>query len=118
MRQLLFNLQQVPEDEAEEVRLLLRENNIAFYETQAGRWRIGLAALWLPDGSQKAKAEKLLEDYQQQRYQNAGEQRALLQEKGFVIAFIENLYAQPVKVIAAIAGIALVLGFSVLPFIL
>ena len=59
MRSLLFNLQNVPEDEAEEVRALLHENEIRFYETQSGRWRIGLAGIWLPDGNQKLEAQSL-----------------------------------------------------------
>ena len=40
MTTLLLNLRQVPDDEAEEVRALLNEHRIAFYETTPSLWGI------------------------------------------------------------------------------
>jgi len=117
MRTLLFNLQQVDEDEANEVRQLLHDNGIRFYETEAGRWRIGLAAIWLPDHSQKEEAECLLEDYQQQRYSDFAQQREALKQQSLLAGMQERFYSQPMKFVAAISGIALVLSISILPFI-
>lgn len=118
MRQLLFNLQNVPEDEAEDIRQILYDNSIVFYETQAGRWRIGLAGIWLPDGSQKAEAQALIEQYQASRYEEAAYARDQLREQGLLNAFVQNLYMEPLKVSAALLGIAVVLAISILPFVL
>ena len=116
-RHLLVNLQQVPEDEAEAIRELLYKNDIRFYETQAGRWRIGLAGIWLPDTSQKQQAEQLVDQYQQQRYRDAQIEREHLQQLGLLQSMLEQFYKEPVKVSAAILGIVAVLSISILPFI-
>ena len=38
MATLLFRLRHVPDDEADDVRALLEENGIDFYETTPGNW--------------------------------------------------------------------------------
>lgn len=118
MRQLLFNLQNVPEDEADDIRQILNDNRIVFYETQAGRWRIGLAAIWLPDKTQREEAEALIMQYQASRYEAAAYERDQLSEQGLLNAFIQNLYMEPLKVSAALLGIVVVLAISILPFII
>lgn len=118
MRHLLFKLQNVPEDEAEDIRQILHENSIAFYETQAGRWRIGLAGIWLPDGAQKAEAQALIDQYQARRYETAAYDRDQLSEQGLFNAFVQNLYMEPLRVSTALLGIVVVLAISILPFIL
>ena len=67
MATLLFSLRGVPEDEAYEVRELLTEHEINFYETSAGNWGVSMPALWLRDNSELEKARQLLDEYQQQR---------------------------------------------------
>jgi hypothetical protein len=64
---LLFSLRGVPEDEAYEVRELLTEHEINFYETSAGNWGMSMPALWLRNEVEFAKARQLLDDYQRQR---------------------------------------------------
>ena len=68
MTLLLFNLRGVPEDEADEVRELLTEQDIDFYETSAGNWGMSMPALWLRDVADLEKARQLLNAYQQQRF--------------------------------------------------
>jgi hypothetical protein len=68
MSTLLFSLRGVPDDEADEVRELLVEHNINFYETPAGNWGVSMPALWLKDDSDLANAQILLNIYQQQRF--------------------------------------------------
>ncbi len=90
MPELLFKLRNVPGDEAEEVRVLLTENKIDFYETSAGNWGISMPALWLKTDVQLPQAKRLLDEYQQQRVQrvraeyqqqkSTGQQRTLLDE--------------------------------------
>lgn len=65
---LLFSLRGVPEDEAHEVRALLTEQQIDFYETSAGNWGVSMPALWLRNDAELEKARQLLNAYQEQRY--------------------------------------------------
>ncbi len=68
----LFRLRHVPEDELEEIRALLLEHDVAFYETTAGGWGISEAAIWLHDPEQLESAKALLERYQQERSHGRG----------------------------------------------
>ncbi len=116
MPTLLFKLRHVPDDEAEEVRELLKNHHIDFYETNAGTWGISLPALWLHHDTQLEEAKYLIHDYQQARAQHAqssyqkqcqsGEQRTILtliQESpmkffGYVFAITFVLYLLTVPV--------------------
>lgn len=69
MPELLFKLRNVPDDEAEEVRSLLTQHNIDFYETSAGNWGVSMPALWLKTNQQLQDAKQLLQDYQTARVQ-------------------------------------------------
>ena len=109
---LLFKLRHVPDDEAEEVRGLLEENNIAFYETSAGNWRVSMPALWLKDESQLALAQKLLSDYQQQRYQLARENYEILKSRGENKSMWDNFSENPAKVTLYLGLLTLVLYVS------
>jgi len=64
---LLFRLNDVPADEAHDVRELLAAEGIAFYETSAGNWGVSVAAIWLYEDDDFVRARQLLDDYQQQR---------------------------------------------------
>ena len=70
---LLFNLRDVPEDEAFEVRDLLSHHEIDFYETNAGNWGMSLAAMCLHNDTQLLEAQKLLATYEQYRYNSQRE---------------------------------------------
>jgi hypothetical protein len=91
---LLFSLRGVPEDEACEVRELLTEHQIDFYETAAGNWGISMPALWLRDHSELEKARQLLNAYQQQRFATQREIYLQLKQTGrhktLLKAFIEK----------------------------
>ena len=71
MTTLLFNLRGVPEDEADEVRELLTEQDIDFYETSEGNWGMSMPALWLRNDADLEKARSILDKYQQQRFLTA-----------------------------------------------
>ena len=117
MRHLLFNLQGVPDDEADDVRTLLIEHEIAFYETQAGRWRIGLAGIWLPNDLQKSEALSILEGYQHNRFESLEEDRRLLRELGIFQGMLQQFYVQPFRFVGSIVAISVVLMISILPFV-
>ena len=69
MALLLFRLRNVPDDEADEVRHLLNENSIEFYETSAGNWGISMPAIWLRNDDDYDLAFSLLHQYQLSRSQ-------------------------------------------------
>lgn len=117
MGQLLFKLHQVPEDEAVEVRQLLDEHGFRTYETQAGFWGLGVAAIWLADGEDLSRARAVLDDYQARRLE---QQRALHAERraeGRQPGFWRRAARSPVRSLALLLAALAVLGISILPFV-
>ncbi|MCK4841433.1 MAG: hypothetical protein KAT04_06070 [Methylococcales bacterium] len=106
MSTLLFSLRGVPEDEADEIRILLDKHSIDYYETCAGNWGISMPALWLRNKLELATAQNLLNEYHQQRaitqreiYKQLKKDKKILGEKPFkrfiylaIIIFILYLY--------------------------
>ncbi len=70
---LIFRLNGVPEEEAQDIRDLLADNALETYETSAGRWGVSVAGLWLVKDGDKARARELIDAYQleRQRYFDA-----------------------------------------------
>lgn len=116
MATLLFKLTHVPDDEAEEVRDLLHEHEIHFYETNAGRWRVGLDAIWLPDDTQTEQARLLIDNYQQARSVQQRQAYEELASKGEAPTVGKMLAAHPMRFIGFAVAIVFVLGLSTLPF--
>jgi len=113
----LFPLRGVPDDEAEDVRELLTDNQIAFYETSAGNWGVSMPAIWLHDDSQLQTAKTLIGEYQTQR---AIEQRGIyeqLKQEGKHRTFWQMLWEEPLKVVAYIGIVLVILYFSTKPFL-
>ncbi len=117
MAKLLYKLNGVPEDEAQELRELLDANAIDYYETEAGRWGISLAGLWLRDEAQWQQANELMDAYQQQRYQNARAEYEQLRAEGRLEGWLDRFRARPVQMLIYLLAIAAVLYISILPFI-
>ena len=105
MAKLLFNLRGVPEDEAEAVRALLTENQIAYYETTAGNWGISLAALWLEDQNQLAEAHRLLEEYEQEQLVTARAEYGRLKAADQLPGLLENIRDNWLLVILLVGGV-------------
>lgn len=116
MAHLLFRLNGVPEDEAEDIRQLLTENHIDFYETSAGRWGISLAAIWLKDEVQLERANSLIREYQEERYRRAREEYERLRQEGRLETLFDRLRREPMRVLLYLLAIAAVLYFSIWPF--
>ena len=116
MPHLLFKLKSVPEDELIDVRRLLEENDINFYETDAGRFGFSLAAIWLPDSVDPEPATELLDSYKEQRYQQAREIYQQQQRDGTAETFLQKALHAPIRTVIVIAAILVVLYFSVMPF--
>ncbi len=94
MATLLFSLRGVPEDEAHEIKCLLTEKEINFYETSAGNWGVSMPALWLINNEDLYQAQQLLEDYH--RYRASTQREIYLQQKkggknkGLIASFLEK----------------------------
>ncbi len=112
MAELLFRLNGVPDDEAADVRALLEEHAIEFYETTQGNWGVSLAAIWLPNDSQKIEAVSLLESYQQQRSLRSREEY----QAGEQISFWQRLLDNPKKIVAYLILVGVLLYISIVPF--
>ena len=113
MAKQLFRLRNVPEDEAEEIRQLLTEAQIDFYETPGGNWGISMPALWLKDETQWDRAKALIDEYQQQRQAAAqAEAKTIDPLRAGWARFLQS----PLQFTLYIALIALVIYASLMPF--
>jgi hypothetical protein len=110
MAKLLFRLNNVPDDEANAVRELLNTHNIACYETDEGKWRVGLAAIWLKDEAQYAEARTLLDEFQQQHATQALNETPL--------STWEFFKERPLRFVFAVIAIAVIVFISTYPFLL
>lgn len=117
MPALLFRLNGVSGEEANEVRALLDENNVEYYETTVGRWGISLAAIWLPDEEDEQAARDLLQQYQSERSAEWQARMEMLQQQGFFTGLWLNFLNNPLKFVMALAAVAFVLGFTIYPFL-
>lgn len=117
MATLLFRLRNVPEDEANEVRSLLAEHGIDFYETSAGNWRISMPAIWLKNEDQLAQAKSLLDEYQHARYLRARQEYDELRRRGEAGTLWRNLRADPLRVMFYLGLVCLVLYLSLQVFL-
>lgn len=116
MAALLFRLAQVPEDEQDDIRQLLDEGGFDVYETSAGFFGLGVAAIWLRDRDELPRAQALIDEYQQQR---AGKMRADYQARvasGEEASFWEYSIHHPFRLLGVIAVVVLVLAVMMLPF--
>ena len=108
MAQLLFSLRNVPDDEAHDVRELLSESAIDFYETPPGNWGISMPALWLSNPIQRELATFLIQEYQEQRMLVQRLRYRQLTARGEAPTLLENLRKNPwllVFSLAAVTGI-------------
>ena len=117
MAKLLFKMRNVPEDEADEIRELLQQHGISFYETSAGNWGVSLAAIWLNDEGQYSQAKQMITQYQQERVVRMRNNFAALQEEGKVDSIFTRFKRQPIAFLFLIGFVGLVGYISVIPFL-
>ncbi len=116
MSRLLIKLRHAPDDEIQEIRSLLQEHRISFYETQFGPWGVSAPGIWLNDEQQYDRAKALLDDYEATRFREKRAEYERLRRAGRHRTLLQNLRERPVQVVlySLIAG--LILYFSVSPF--
>lgn len=114
---LLFRLRNVPEDEAEDVRKILNDNNLEFYETSAGNWGISTAAIWLKNKDQHESAKKLIEQYQTQRGISQRNNYEELKQSGDHKTLLDTFKENPLRFIAYLIFIGFIIYISTKPFL-
>ena len=95
----------VPEDEADEVRAWLKDNSLAFYETQPSPWGISGGGIWIEDDEQITRAKALMAEYQAQRAQQARQARGDALRDGRAETFASLLQSRPLYVLGVLAAI-------------
>ena len=116
MARMLMNLRHVPEDEAAEVRSLLAEHAIDYYETPPNRWGISMGAIWLRDDDQYDHARRLLDEYQARRREQARAEREQQLREGTSETFVSLFRRDPARWVLYLGIIAVLLYFTVTPF--
>ncbi|WP_417551792.1 DUF6164 family protein [Marinomonas fungiae] len=112
MAQLVFRLKNVPDEEADDIRGLLNEHEIEFYETSAGRWQISMAGIWVRDKTQAQQAKVLIAEDQAQRATRAQQ----ITTRDWLAGFITHARQNPVEFVFTVVAVLLVLSLSVIPF--
>ena len=113
---LIFKLRYVPDDEAHEIRELLHDNNIDFYETTAGVFNISMPGLWLKNEDQLQNARQLIDDYQQSRQNSARDEYDLQQAQGTARTIWDMFKEAPVRYIIFILTISLLCFLMIFTF--
>ena len=113
MSKILFRLNGVSDDEADDVRELLADNDIDFYETSAGNWGVSMPAIWLKDASQFKQARALLDDYQKERGVRVRAEYERLKKEGKHKTFSDAVREHPVRFTIHLALALLVIYLSV-----
>lgn len=117
MSVILFKLRGVPEDEADAVRDILERNGIDYYETSAGRWRLGMAAIWLIDEEKQERATELIQQYQRERSLRIRKEYDKLKSEGKLETITDRIKQQPLQFLFYLVVILSIAYFSVKPFI-
>jgi len=113
MAVLIFRLNGVSEEEAQDVRDLLSENALDSYETSAGRWGVSVAGLWLVNNDDRARARELIEAYQLERHHYFEQ----LKVEAPPETFSDRLKKSPLSVVFYSLLAATILFLSLSPFI-
>lgn len=105
---LFFSLRGVPADEIEDVRQLLADNGIEFYETSAGTWGTSLPAIWLYRAEDLPAASELFDRYQTQRALSQRAHYQALKSSGTAVGFWRHNLARPLRFAGLSIAMALV----------
>jgi hypothetical protein len=117
MAKIIFKLQSVSDDEADDIKNLLTENKIDFYESPAGNWGISMHALWINDETQYVQAKQLIAEYQLERSQRIRLETLQKVERGEYETFLQRLFNEPVQFFITLAFILFILYLSIVPFL-
>ena len=115
MSKLLLNLRHVPDDEADEVRAMLDEYHIAWYQTPLGFWGIFAGGIYVKEDAAFGRAKGLMATYQSQRQARARLEHEAAVRDGTAETFQSQLRAEPARVVLTIVAIVLLIGLMAVP---
>lgn len=118
MSRLLLNLRHVPDDEIDEVRAMLDDAGIAYYQTRPSRWGISSGGIWVSDDNDAARAKALMADCQATRQKRARAEHQAALRDGTAETFRDVLRRQPAQVALIAVAIVLLLALVALPAIM
>lgn len=116
MARIFFRLRLVPDDEAEDVRQLLDDSHIPWYETSAGRWGVSFPAIWVTEDDDLLRAKELLAQYQANRLERIRAEQQSRAENGESETLISRILQRPVQGFGILIVIAVIVYFSIRPF--
>lgn len=118
MARLIFDLRDVPDDEADDVRALLESADIAFYETRPSVLGLFAGGLWVADDSLVPAAKSLIAKYQQARQLRARADYEAALRDGSAETSWTAIRRHPAKALVLLLAAMLIAAITVLPFIL
>lgn len=117
MAKLVFRLNHVPETEAAQVRELLEEHEIDFYETESGRWGFSVAGIWIKNNDDFVRTRTLIDAFQVEYSKQAREQYEQDKRDGNVPTFWTLLKQNPAMYLLYWVLIGIILFISTVPII-
>ena len=117
MSKLIFRLRNVPIDEAEDIRELLKSNDISYFETSAGNWGISLPAVWIHEPEKFEFARQLIDEYQNERTERLRREYQLSKASGKAGTIWHSFKENPLRFIAFSVVIVLVLTIYMRVFV-
>lgn len=118
MAKLLLNLRDVPDDEAAEVRAMLKDSGIESYETPPSAFGISAGGIFVSHDADLPEAKRLMAVYQAQRRDRARAEYAEDVRNGRVKTMWMTLRTEPLRVVGTIVAIIVLLGLVALPAML
>ncbi|MFK8076697.1 MAG: DUF6164 family protein [Granulosicoccus sp.] len=117
MPTLVFRLRNVPEDEADDVRTLMDESELDWYETSAGNWGIAMPAIWVTNDEDSPKARDLINNYQTNRQAERRSDYLNAVKIGTAPSLSKRIREQPVKTGGIVLFCLFILYVTLNPFL-
>ena len=117
MSTLIFRLRHVPEDEAQAIRELLDQNDIDWFETNAGNWGIAMPGIWVADDEQAPQARALIDDYQIRYSSTQKELHEKQKQQGHEKKLIQALHERPLRTFSIVIFCLFILYVTIHPFV-
>lgn len=115
MAHLLLNLYQATDDEAEDVRKLLDQYGIEWYETRPSFWGVSHGGIWVRHDADIARARRVFHAYQVERSDRVRAQWDAARAAGTAPTLWSSFRSNPSSFIGALLVALLMLGLVVLP---
>ena len=116
MNIILFRLGDVPEDEASDIRNLLDENNIDYFETAPRMFGLSPPAIWLRNRGQLESARALIEAYQTQRFKLKRAEYEAASKEGSAPSLLTKCANDPLRFLLYVAIVGVIMFFTIMPF--